>query len=358
MWNQNKGLRRSMLAAALAALPVLATGSTAGGGQPNVPTPQMLRAQKSVQLAVAMAGSRLVSVGERGIVLLSDDGGQHWRQARVPAVGSLTALSFATPKKGWAVGHGGIVLTTDDGGESWSKVFDGAAAAATELASATAAADPRRLQDAQRLVQEGADKPFLSVQFLDEKRGMVAGAYGLLFATDDGGRNWTSLMGRIDNAGGRHLYAVQVVGGQILLAGEQGSLFRAAGWNADFKPLATPYKGTYFGVLAPREGELLAYGLRGNAYRSVDQGANWEQVSLPQVSLSAGMVTADGGVVLANEAGQLFLSKDHGKSFSEVPVVNAFPFTGLAEAADRRIILSGIRGVSLQSLMPSGEGRP
>ena len=49
--------------------------------QPALMTPKALG---TAQLAVARAGQRLVAVGERGTVLLSDDHGQSWRQAKVP----------------------------------------------------------------------------------------------------------------------------------------------------------------------------------------------------------------------------------------------------------------------------------
>jgi len=43
--------------------------------QPALVSPKALGA---VMLAVARAGDRLVAVGERGTILLSDDGGRHW----------------------------------------------------------------------------------------------------------------------------------------------------------------------------------------------------------------------------------------------------------------------------------------
>ena len=66
-----------------------------------------------------------LAVGERGIVLLSDDSGMTWRQARVPVSVSLTAVQFVDAEQGWAVGHLGVVLHTEDGGETWHKQLDG-----------------------------------------------------------------------------------------------------------------------------------------------------------------------------------------------------------------------------------------
>jgi photosystem II stability/assembly factor-like uncharacterized protein len=59
---------------------------------------------------IARAGKRLVAVGERGIVVLSDDDGATWRQASVPVSVTLAAVQFPTPTQGWVVGHYGVVL--------------------------------------------------------------------------------------------------------------------------------------------------------------------------------------------------------------------------------------------------------
>ena len=75
--------------------------------------PAQLRpgAAKSVLLDVALAGARLVAVGERGHVLLSDDAGGSWRQARsVPTRTTLTSLHATDVRTLWAAGHGGVIL--------------------------------------------------------------------------------------------------------------------------------------------------------------------------------------------------------------------------------------------------------
>ena len=57
---------------------------------------------KSLLLDGALAGSRLVVVGERGHILISTDGGASWKQARVPARALLTAVHMHDPSTGWA----------------------------------------------------------------------------------------------------------------------------------------------------------------------------------------------------------------------------------------------------------------
>ena len=87
-------------------------------------------------LAITRAGARLVAVGERGSILLSDDSGVSWRQAKVPVSVTLTAVQFPNAKAGWAVGHLGVVLHSADGGETWAKQLDGREAASLVLEAA------------------------------------------------------------------------------------------------------------------------------------------------------------------------------------------------------------------------------
>ena len=63
-------------------------------------------AAKGLLIALAVAGKRLVAVGDRGIVVLSDDRGASWTQAEhVPSQALLTGVCFLDPQHGVAVGH-------------------------------------------------------------------------------------------------------------------------------------------------------------------------------------------------------------------------------------------------------------
>ena len=81
-----------------------------------------IKPDRVILLDVAMAGKRIVAVGERGVVLLSDDNSKTWTSVRAPVTRTLTAVTFFDDKVGIAVGHGGSVLRTEDGGKTWVQV--------------------------------------------------------------------------------------------------------------------------------------------------------------------------------------------------------------------------------------------
>ena len=351
--------RRTTLAVAMLSLACLAGPSHAAGGPTvpdllDLPARESARAQHSLQLAVTRAGDRLVAVGERGSVLLSDDGGRAWRQARsVPVSVALTDVHFASASDGWAVGHSGVVLHSGDGGETWQRQLDGRQAAQAILDDARRRADAGEegaaaaVRSAEFLVSDGPDKPFLGVRFADAQHGYVVGAYGLALSTADGGKSWQSLVGRIPNPRGKHLYQVQLDGEHVLVAGEQGALLRSVDGGAHFAEVVTPYAGTFFGALELDGDTLLAYGLRGNAWRSGDGGASWQRVDLGQpVTLSAARRLQDGSLLLADEGGRLLQSRDGARSFAALALQPGTGLTGIAEAADGALVLSSSRGLN------------
>jgi photosystem II stability/assembly factor-like uncharacterized protein len=311
------------------------------------------RAAQSVMLAVARAGDRLVAVGERGIAVVTDDNGAHWRQARVPVSVTLTALCFVSPREGWAVGHGGVVLHTQDGGEQWTLQLEGKRAAQIALAATVAAESAgqpdaaKRKQAAQRLVADGPDKPLFDVRFADAQNGLVVGAYGLAFATQDGGRSWKSLMGAIDNPRGMHLYSIAARGDEWFVVGEQGTVLRSEDGGQRFARLASPYQGTFFGALTGSAGEFVVFGLRGNAFWSADSGKTWQRIATDgQSTLTAGARLADGALVLMDESGRVLLSRDAGKHFEALAVPGGAPLAGVAQASDGRLMVGGVRGLA------------
>lgn len=322
--------------------------------------------KSSALMAVTRAGKRLVAVGERGIVLLSDDSGSSWRQATVPASESLTNVRFVDERQGWAIGHSGLVLHSADGGQTWQRQLDGRKAAdlsltlARQFVERAKPGDARAkglLADAERLVADGPDKPFLDLWFHDPNEGFVVGAYGLILGTSDGGRTWQSWQDRIDNPRGHHLYAISVVGNDILVAGEQGALYHSTNRGKSFDEVKTPYAGTYFGVRHLADGGALAFGLRGSIYLATSELKDWKKVaSGADSTLNGSAPLDDGNLVLVDQSGRLLRSKDGGRSFQAAATRLGFPLTGVASASDGTVIVVGLGGVARLAAPAAGAG--
>ncbi|MGA3798136.1 WD40/YVTN/BNR-like repeat-containing protein [Pseudomonas fluorescens] len=309
------------------------------------------------------AGGRVITVGQRGHILFSDDSGKHWQQAAVPASADLTAVSFPTTTQGWAVGNDGVVLHSSDAGATWHKQLDGRQIGALLVKHYTALVNaqpgneqwPLLVAEGQRLAEQGADKPLLDVWFANDKTGYVVGVFNLILRTDDGGLTWTPFQDRTDNPQGFHLNAIASTGDGLYIAGEQGLLLKWGDSAQRFNAVPTPYQGSFFGVLG-KPGEVLIYGLRGNVLRSTDGGQRWTALdSGLHVSITAGLIDARGNYRLFTQGGQMLVSQGTGAQMHLVRQPAPTPVAGATESAAGALVVAGSRGARTLSADPALE---
>ena len=289
----------------------------------DTPPLQSELAAKGALTGLAKAGSRLIAVGPRGHILYCDDAGLQWHQAQVPLSSDLVAVHFPTAQQGWAVGHDGVILHSTDGGASWTRQLDARQIGPLLLdyyqrqlaANPTDDALQARVADARRISEQQADQSFLDVWFADEHVGYAVGAFNLILRTEDGGAHWTPWLDRTENPNALNLYAVKPIGDQLYIVGEQGLVLKLDSTGDRFTAISLPYNGSFFGITG-KPGAALVYGLRGNVYRSVDDGSSWNKVELGiPLSVTASTVTADGRILLFSQAGHVLVSVDDGASF-------------------------------------------
>jgi photosystem II stability/assembly factor-like uncharacterized protein len=306
--------------------------------------------------AIGPAGSRLVAVGLRGLIVLSDDNGETWHQVKSPVSSDLVAVRFVTAKRGWASGHGGVVLTTSDGGEHWAKQLDGRMAAdllKSHFGQLAANGNPnaeRLLKEIALNYQDGPAVPMLGILFENEQIGWAVGSFGTIVGTTDGGKTWTSWIEKVDNDKMLHYNAISEVGGDLYLASEQGTLFRLDRFRQRFTAIATGYNGSFLGVVGSR-GYVIAYGIGGSAYRSRDDGASWQRLSTGvHGSLTAACVLDDGRLIFVSQDGHLIVSRDQGDSFHALQPARLGLITDVAAAGHDRVALTGLGGTQTVNL--------
>ena len=305
-------------------------------------------------VAITRAGGRLVAVGEHGVIVFSDDNGIHWSQAVVPVSVTFTSVAFATPVLGWAAGHSGVIVATSDGGESWHLQLNGIQANRLTLA---AAEDPNiqkvpapgvafAMRRANFFVQAGPDKPFLSILIFSPQKVMVFGAYRMTMLTLDGGKTWMDWSLHIYDRLSHNIYDAAFVGSSIFLAVEEGLVFRSTDAGGSFLPVASPAPSTLFGIIGADDGSVIAFGVAGSCYRSVDEGKSWTQVSIDtQDNLAAGSKLAPSGeILLAGLSGALYISRDNGKCFVPVSHIPPFSIFDIDQTADGTVVFVGSGG--------------
>lgn len=326
----------------------------------DTPAMKSTFASRGLLNGIAFSGKRLVAVGQRGHILYSDDMGKNWAQADVPVSSDLTAVFFPTPQKGWAVGHDGVVLASTDGGGSWVKQLDGReigqmmADYYAEHAPFNALGQAKPLVEVQdaarRIAEEGPDKPFLAVWFESETTGYVVGVFNLIFRTTDGGKSWVPWFDRTDNPAQLHFHAINRVGGDLYLAGEQGMVLKLDTVAQRFRAVSVDYKGSLFGITG-RENGVFVFGLRGNVFHSNQGEGPWKKVETGlEVAITGATLTEDGRIVLVSQAGDMLLSPDGGKTFSAAPGARTGAANAVASATPEAVVIAGARGVHVRPL--------
>ncbi len=177
----------------------------------------------------AIGADHMWAAGYFGAIYRTIDGGKNFRKLNGHTDQSIYDISFADEKNGWAVGRRGFVIHTSDGGDTWElqtiprkpaqHLF---AVRAVDANIAWAVGDwggryytadgGKTWEDRSFLVSrehpsfkylnedelaafERGDKIyddiFLNdVFFADSLHGWMAGEYGYIFRTDDGGQTW------------------------------------------------------------------------------------------------------------------------------------------------------------------------
>lgn len=276
-----------------------------------------LRADRVQINALLDLDRRVLAVGERGSILLSDDQGVSWQAAQVTPQRevALTALVALDSQRVLAVGHDGWILRSDDGGKHWREVRHD-----SELG-----------------------EPLLGVWAAGGDRVLAFGSFGKFYQSDDAGLSWHKLALDIDSA---HLNGMDGgADGRRMLVGEQGLVLRSVDAGAHWEPLPTFYKGSLFGIVRLSANDWVAYGMRGHVFVSHDFGERWRQLEIGNALPLYGHARLPGGGLVIVGAGSSVLHLDaHGALVSTARMAGRGTLTSAAMVGSR-LLLGGEQGV-------------
>lgn len=321
---------------------LVAVSSVQAADKPEVAYQLPLVTQSVLTDIVRLANGQLIAVGERGHIIQSTDG-TSWQQMPVPAQANLNSVYFVDDSHGWAVGHDATILATTDGGKSWSL---------------------------QQFLPE-LDKPLFDVFFKDQQHGFAVGAYGLFYVTQDGGNSWQQVwhdsfasaedrqmlaeLKETDPDGYQqelasvlpHLNRLVVRNQTVYLVGEAGFWATSQDFGVTWQRQPEFYNGSLFAIEQTASGTLIAAGLRGHAFRSTDQGQQWQPVTLASPATLNSVQTTGSDVWLFGNSGVIFHSTDDGVSFSLVPQTSGKAvLNGISQGADLLLVTeTGIKTI-------------
>ncbi len=284
------------------------------------------------------------AVGDRGLILHTEDGGRHWQMQRNPLTNRLDSVQFLDGQTGWAAGGevhpythytSGVVLRTQDGGRNWTPV-EGLTLPALKHIHFS---DPRsgwtlgnqssmyptgifRTEDGGRSwtpLPAGVSGPWLSGDFRDTQRGVVAGTNGRLAVIDAPNVKAS----QTPELGPRPLRQVQMLDdiygwligdGGLVLQTQDGGLT----WQMPPGQLPSGVRRLFdFRTMATHRGHVWIAGVPGSCVlHSADGGQTWElfrtEQNLPIRSI-AFVDTERGWAVGA--LGTILCTRDGGRSW-------------------------------------------
>jgi photosystem II stability/assembly factor-like uncharacterized protein len=124
--------------------------------------------------------------GQMGLILHTSDGGETWQKQESGTDVSLFSLFFLDKSRGWAVGDRAVYLKTTSGGESWEVNHIEPSLEGISEDVALAVVDPI----------------IYDIHFVDAQTGWMAGEFGMIYHTTDGGVTWQEQQNSLVGQGG------------------------------------------------------------------------------------------------------------------------------------------------------------
>lgn len=258
-------------------------------------------AQPVAQLDTADAHALLISpldpqvvfFGHHDGILISEDQGSSWRPTSLTGADAMNLVaSPQNPQRIYAAGHA-VFQRSDDGGQTWAPV-EGAL--------------------------QGADIHGFAASPEDANLVYAYVVNSGIQMSRDGGATWQSLAGDA----GQVTALAAGSGGQLYAGSANDGVFESTDGGQSWQRGGLSSFGTQITALGldPRSGELYAGTMMGTKtmlHRRTASGA-WEMVAFsstnPILAIAADS-NADGSLLLADQAGRVFRSRDRGQSWNE-----------------------------------------
>lgn len=271
-------IRRSvLLLSTLVVLnPSLVAAAVGEGAAESLPA---LKAGASINkvaiLDATRAGKRIAAVGERSLIFVSDDEGETWSSRPTPTEKSLTSVTARPDGVMLAAGHSGVILRSEDGGNHWGRLLmpasqkeallgmlalaDGRIFAFGGYASLLESVDGGRTWAQRSIMDAEIDKHFYGMaasnQFL-----VLVGEAGLISLSNDLGKTWKVMSSPYHGS----LFGVAAMPNGVFIAyGMRGKILGSIDQGQNWRELASGTNSPFFSGTLLRDGRLLLGGKDG-----------------------------------------------------------------------------------------------
>jgi len=272
------------------------------------------------------------SVGLRGTVLRTNDGGATWTRQASCTSADLYAVSFADTSHGSAVGSGPTIIHTADGGRTWSEQHAGdfsiglSGVSMTDSSTGTAVGFrviTRTIDGGATWVRQTSPAGLSPhcVFFLDRTRGWIVGdnlnAGPTIIGTTDAGETWTGLRPSSVQENFRGVCFTDASRGTVV--GDSTVLRTTDGGITWTKRTAGFFGIALCGVSFPESWRGVIVGSAGTILRTRDSGATWTMIASNTFDNLYGVSLKGGSTGIAvGDYGRILRTTDGGLSWTSV----------------------------------------
>jgi len=150
----------------------------------------------------------------------------------------------------------------------------------------------------------------------DAQRAVAVGNGGRVIVTGDGGRHWQEVEVPRNEIANKLIKVVVRAGGRAWAVGEFGTLLHSSDFGRSWARLGEPRDLTYADVAPLDDGRLVVAGEFGRVFASDDGGARWTEITTPVSSSLTALAFRDprNGVAVGLE-GVVLVTRDGGRTW-------------------------------------------
>ncbi len=225
-----------------------------------------------------------VAGGKNGYVEITRDGGATWSNISIPSGRTIQFIDFIDTNNGYVFAHDGQWFKTIDGGITWTPILDwpncsfwglafpsenkivltswgGGEMTISEDGGATWSYPDNRAT--------GSVNNLYECEFADENNGLIAGSYGDLRRTTDGGQSWTLIDNPMYEGTNLHINALHYLSHDVVLAGgSKGNIMKSTDGGQTWTSLVNEGKKTVYDFWPVSSKQVIASASSGQIYIS------------------------------------------------------------------------------------------